>query len=248
LVVASLPTATISSLVPSSGTSAPASMQPQTVQEFQRMLEETKKEVREIRAIEAQMRWNMAREEIREKTEKEAAALDDIRDWRWKQSDEMKQYVADKAHRTKVEELQESKGYQEFKREVKTLVKEEDLKVIQENYQKDMSNAQWRAEMEKERQIKEKEIVVSHAEEFQFLRDARSQQKIQEKAEQDERRALEQNLEMANMAKELAREKEKLLQSLQYVRSCQKPSSVCNGRGSTRPSAVLGVRHLPANA
>merc|ERR1719410_858387 len=126
-------------------------MQPQTVQEFQRMLEETKKEVREIRAIEAQMRWNMAREEVREKAQKEAAALDDIRDWRWKQSDEMKQYVAEKAHRAKVEELQEAKEYQEFKREVKTLVKEEDLKIIQEGYQNDISNAQWRAEMDRER-------------------------------------------------------------------------------------------------
>lgn len=210
------------------------------------MLEETKKEVREIRAIEAQMRWNMAREEVRERTEKEAAALDDIRDWRWKQSDEMKQYVADKAHRTKVEEQQESKEYQEFKREVKTLVKEEDLKIIQEDYQKDLSNAQWRAEMEKERQIKEKEVVVSHAEDFQFLKEARAHQKIQEKTENDERHALQQNVEMAHVAKELAKEKEKLLQSLQYVRSCQKPSSVCRSRGSTRPSAVLGVRHLHA--
>lgn len=208
------------------------------------MLEETKKEVREIRAIEAQMRWNMARDEVRERAQKEAATLDDIRDWRWKQSDEMKQYVADKAHRAKVEELQESKEYQEFKREVKTLVKEEDLKIIQEGYQNDISNAQWRAEMDRERQIKEKEIVVSHAADFQFLRDTRAQQKSQEKVQEDERRALEQSLEMANMAKELAREKEKLLQSLQYVRSCQKPSSVCNGRGPTRPSAVSGVRHF----
>jgi len=211
------------------------------------MLEETKKEVREIRAIEAQMRWNMAREEVREKAQKEAAALDDIRDWRWKQSDEMKQYVAEKAHRTKVEELQVSKSYQEFKREVKALVKEEDLRIIQEEYQEDISNAQWRAEIEKERQTKEKEIVVGHAEDFQFLRDARMQQKCQEKVEEDERRALEQSLEMANMAKELAKEKEKLLQSLQYVRSCQKPS-VCTGKGSTRSSAALsGVRqHLHA--
>jgi len=209
------------------------------------MLEETKKEVREIRAIEAQMRWNMAREEVRERTQKEAAALDDIRDWRWKQSDEMKQYVTEKAHRTKVEELQKSRDYQEFKREVKTLVKEEDLKIIQEEYQKDISNAQWRAEMEKERQIKEKEVVVGHAEDFQFLRETRAQQKSQEKAQEDERRALEQSLEMANMAKELAKEKEKLLQSLQCVRSCQKRSSVYNGRGSARPSAS-GVRHLHA--
>merc|ERR1719242_2544383 len=90
LVVASLPTATISSLVPSLGTSAPGSMQPQTVQEFQRMLEETKKEVREIRAIEAQMRWNLAREESRERAQEEEAVITDIRDWRWRQSEEMK--------------------------------------------------------------------------------------------------------------------------------------------------------------
>lgn len=228
--------------VPGQGTA-----QPQTVQEFQRMLEETKKEVREIRAIEAQMRWNMAREEVKGKANEEAAELNEIRDWRWKQSDEMKVYVAEKAQQTKAEELQESRKFQEFKREIKEHVKEEDLKYIQEEYQQDTENAAWRAEAAKEVYERDKELTAGHAEDIQFLRELRSHQKEQEKAEENEARALEQSLEMAKMARELAKEKDKLLQSLQYVRSCQKNAALGSSRGSSgRPSTVNVARQLPS--
>lgn len=220
--------------------------QPQTVQEFQRMLEETKKEVREIRAIEAQMRWNMVREENKEKVLEEEAIVNEIRDWRWKQSDDMKAYVAEKAQQAKVVELEESKQFQEFKREAKAHVKEEDLKHMQEEYQQDMENAAWRAELVKEEEEREKELASGRVEDIQFIRETKAVQKERAKVEVEENRALEQSLEMAHMARELAKEKDQLLQSLQYVRSCQKTAPLGGSRGSGgRPSGAFATRHLP---
>lgn len=196
--------------------------QPHSVPEFHRALKETEKEIRELRALESQMRWNMAREEVREKVNEKTAAEEEIRDWRREQIEKMKEYDAEKAQQAKVEELVDSKDFQEFKREVKLVTKEEDLRIIQEEYQKNIEHAQFRAEAAKEVYEKDKEVVTVHAEDMLHLREFKKEQKQQEKAKEEETRVIEQSLEMANMARELAREKEKLLQSLEYVRSCQK--------------------------
>lgn len=196
--------------------------QPHSVPEFQRALKETEKEIRELRALESQMRWNLAREEVKDKVQEKAAAEEEIRDWRRKQFEQMKEYELEKAQQAKVEELVDSKGFQEFKREAKLVGKEEELRAIQEEYQKNIENAQFRAEAAKEVYEKDKEVVTVHAEDIQHLREFKKEQKQQEKVKEEETRVMEQSLEMASVARELAKEKEKLLQSLEYVRSCQK--------------------------
>jgi len=190
--------------------------------EFQKALKETEKEIRELRALESQMRWNMAREEVKDKVQEKAAAEEEIRDWRRKQIEQTKEYEAEKAQQARVEELVDSKDFQEFKREAKLVGKDEELRAIQEEYQRNIENAQFRAEAAREIYEKDKEVVTVHAEDVQHLREYKKEQKVQEKVKEEEGRVLEQSLEMANVAKELAREKEKLLQSLEYVRSCQK--------------------------
>jgi len=192
------------------------------MQEFRRMLEETKKEVREIKAVEAQMRWNMTREDKKEKRLEEISLTHELRDWRWRQSDEMKAHVEQKAYETKMIELQESKEYQDFKREHKLLAKEEDFMIIQEEYLRHVEAATQRAEDAKVGALREKEMNIDRFEDYQELREVRQSVRLQEKAELDENRTMEQQLEMANAAKELAREKDLLLQSLEHTRACQR--------------------------
>lgn len=192
------------------------------------MLEETKKEVREIRSVEAQMKWNLAREEKKEKVIEKQEEETEIRDWRWRQSQEMKDFVEEKAQEVKVVELQESRDFQEFKREFKTNIKQEDLKHIQEVYETDVENAAWRAEQAHQALAQDKEVVLERVVDVQQLKEAKVQQKLQEKAEADEVRALEQTLEMAKLARDLAREKEQLLESLELTRAA--------GRAPPRPS------------
>lgn len=194
------------------------------------MLEETKKEVREIRSIEAQMKWNMAREEQKNKATEENDADEEIRDWRWKQSDEMKEFVETKAQEVKVVELHESKDFQEFKREVKVHVKQEELQYIAEVYEQDVENAAWRAEFARAVVEQDKEVIIDRVEDVQHIKEVEAQHKLQQKAEEEDARALEQSMEMANLARKLAREKEQLLQSLELTRHAQRAPVA--GRGS----------------
>lgn len=210
--------------------------QPESLQEWRRMLEETKREVREIKAIEAQLKWNMQREETKERTTEEKATVEDVRDWRWRQNEEMKAYRAGKAQIAKVTELRESKTFQEFKREAKDKNKDETRKKITEEYEQDREHATWRAAVHKVVLEREKELVADRVDDHLEHRELRQIQKVQERVEADENRALEQSLEMAAIADEIAKEKEQLLQSLELSRAAQN----AHHRSTVTPSAALG--------
>jgi len=210
---------------------------PESLQEFRRMLEETKREVRDIKAIESQLKWNMQREEKKEKSLDEKAAVEEIRDWRWRQSDEMKAYRTAKAQAFKATELKESRSFQEFKREVKERDRLDERRQVEEIYLQDRENAQWRAELAKVAHEKEKEICVERVEDYLEHRDIRNNQKLQERLEADENRALEQTLEMHAIAREIQMEKEQLLRNLEHSRAaCQRSPQ----RNAFPPSPELG--------
>jgi len=183
------------------------------------------------------MKWNMQREERKDTVHQAKAVEEDIRDWRWHQSDEMKAYVEEKALQTKLGDLQESKEFQEFKREIKALEKEEDQQYITEMYLQDVENASWRTELAHIVGQRDKEIIADRREDVQHFKDFKLDQRLQEKVEEEEHRAIEQSLEMANLTRQLEKEKEQLLQSLQFTRQCNKKPLVGNGIGS-RASSV----------
>uniref|UniRef100_A0A7S1AAX8 Uncharacterized protein n=1 Tax=Noctiluca scintillans TaxID=2966 RepID=A0A7S1AAX8_NOCSC len=214
--------------VPRPGNSTPTSLlraAPPTqppVAEWRRMLEETKKEVREIRSIESQIRWNMHREEKKEKHAEEQADDSDLMDWRWKQSDEMKAAVAEKMQVEREVDLVNSKAFQEFKRERRALLREEELDHIQEAYLQDRENALWRAEYAKAVWSRDKEVIADRVQDVNDVKEIRNIQRLREKEDEENDRAMEQTLEMANLARELTREKERLLESLQFTRQAQR--------------------------
>eukprot|EP00929_Paragymnodinium_shiwhaense_P070987 TRINITY_DN36064_c0_g1_i1.p1 TRINITY_DN36064_c0_g1~~TRINITY_DN36064_c0_g1_i1.p1 ORF type:complete len:849 (-),score=161.20 TRINITY_DN36064_c0_g1_i1:79-2625(-) len=195
-------------------------VQPSSVEEFRKMLEETKKEVREIRAMESQMKWNIMREEKADKVLEKREAEDEIRDWRWQQRVEMKTLIEEKAAQQQRVDLQESKSFQEFKREAKVEAAQEEKRIIQEEYVQDTENATWRAEIARASLEREKEVVVERQEQIVENRNIREAVKQEEKVQVENERALEQQLEMQRLAKELERERAQLMQSLEYTRSC----------------------------
>lgn len=207
------------------------------------MLDDTKKEVREIKALEAQMRWNMAREEQKDTQSEEKEKENEIRDWRWRESDEMKQLVAEKAQAIKVVDLEESKDFQEFKRETKAVVKDAEQQMITEEYLQDIENASWRADIARVEMERERELVIEKVDGVKELQEIKKQEKIIVKIQEEDERQFEQNMEMERMAKELAREREQLLQSLQLTRSAQRgqlgSSRTSGGASGARQSRRL---------
>jgi len=157
-------------------------------------------------------------------------------DWRWKQSDEMKEFVDAKEHEQKIEDLEESKDFQEFKREVKLVAKEEEKRLISEEYLEDVDAAAWRMELAQALHEREKDFVAEKFDSLQEVKEIEVNQRLQEKVEKEEDRTIEQNLEMQNIAKQLQKEKEELLASLQYCRSRQGALPL-GGKGSSAASA-----------
>lgn len=216
-----------------------------SVEELKGLLEQTKSEVRKIKAVEAQMRWQMAREEKKETVLAEEATNTEIRDWRWQQSDEMKAFIAEKTAAIRAVELQESKEHQEFKRDFRQQQKVEDLQYVQEVLATDMQHATWRAELARRINDREKELVAIRLEGLQELKEVKSAQRLREAEEQQEERVLEQTLVMNGLARQLAQEKEELLRTIDYHRRCQNQKVSALPRSSLSPSAGRGRQPSP---
>lgn len=208
--------------------------------EFKRMVEETKKEVREIRALERQMKWNLQREEHKEVVLDKKSEEEDIRDWRWKQTEEMKAYAEEKAQEDRAVTLEESKAFQEFKRERKVETKVEDLRYIQEVYHQDLDHAEHRVEMAREQAEREQTVIADRLESRMHLKEQKMQELQLARAKADEQRMMEQTLEMQAVAEQLAREKAALLQSLELTKAATRVAIRSGGTG--RSSAVARGR------
>lgn len=192
------------------------------VQEFRRLLEETRREVREIKAAEANMRWNMERHDKATKLQEQKEHDDEIRDWRQGQQDAMNAYIAEKTHETKLAELQDSRNFVEFKREVRGIEKAENQKIVHETYLEGIENAVYREAVAKELELEDKEVAKQKIEKVLDQRDIKKARKISEQQEAENNRRFEADLEMSHLARQLAREKDTLLQSLEHTRACHR--------------------------
>ncbi|OLQ12981.1 hypothetical protein AK812_SmicGene3072 [Symbiodinium microadriaticum] len=191
-----------------------------SVEELKRMIEETKKEVREIRSVESKAKWQMTREERREKLAETVAAQSELREWRWKQAQGLKQLAAQQAQAAKVSDLKESKEFVEFKRETKLRSKEVELQHQQDVYVARKADAAWQVEQAKANVEKHQAQILEKVEDVHHLRQERRSQTENEKAVAAEERALQEHLQIANLARELAKEKERLLENLELTRAC----------------------------
>lgn len=203
------------------------------IQEWQRQLDQTKKEVREIRALEKQLKWGMVREEKKEAIEEKKEAEREIREWRWQQKDEMDEYVEAKHKDQLYNDLLASREFQEWKRECRQIDKDATLAYIQESYQNSQEFSQWQAELARSIQEEKKSMVQEHYERYDMERERRAQEKALEQAEEVQERTLARQLEMDHASKELAREKEALLRSLEFTRARQTAPIHVGGNKST---------------
>jgi len=191
----------------------------EAVQGCRRYLEDTAKEIKRIQAQEKDAKWAMAREQKRER-EAEAAAVDkELRDWRGKQADEMRQYVADKAQQARLQETRESKLARDFARERKATVRESERRCAEEGLLYNKENSLFQAQRAQEVSEQDKEVACGRYEDRLNLRQARLGRRQQAKLEEDSERMSEQSLEMAHLVAQMARQRAQALESLGYVRS-----------------------------
>merc|ERR1711937_1021484 len=135
--------------------------------------------------------------------------------------DEMKEYVLSLEKDRLYRELGENREFQEWKRECKQVEKIEDLKYIQEVYRDHQEFAQWQTELQKSIQEEKKAIIVEHFEMFDEEKERRANEKLILKSEEADKRNLQRQIEMDHQQRELAKEKEALLRSLELTRARQ---------------------------
>merc|ERR1711972_768438 len=92
------------------------------------------------------MGWEMLREDKQDMISAEKHASDEIREWRQEQTEGMKALITEKEQRMKIEELVESKAYQDFKRECKQGAQEDERQQHSETYLQSLENAAWLAD------------------------------------------------------------------------------------------------------
>jgi len=190
------------------------------VEELKQMIEETKKEVREIRSVESKAKWQMTREERREKLAETISAQSELREWRWKQAQGLKELQAQRAQEAKTVELKESREFVEFKREQKLRTKEMEQQYHQDVYSSRRADAAWNVEQARANVEREQALVLEKVEDVLHLREERRHESETAKAAAAEERALQEHLQIANLARELAKEKERLLENLEFTRAC----------------------------
>lgn len=199
-----------------------APLRPGEVEEYQKNLEQTKREVREIRALEAEVKAGLERQE---KQETEAAKKErdmEIMRWREEQAIGMRELAEAKARAQQAEDIEASKDFQYFKREQKQVAKEGELQVIKEQYQANMEFAQFQADIAKMAVVDRHALVLETVEDMQDLRENRAAELLHEKRIAEQEHAQEQRLRYAHQSNQLLSEKEELLHSLQLMRQAQK--------------------------
>merc|ERR1719253_1360531 len=150
------------------------------IQDWRRMLEEAKKEIREIRAVEAQMKFKMQREEKRGRALEEKDTEEDIRLWRLAQDEEMKAETAKRKEEQRLGDLEDSKEFQAFKREIKAMDKDAEQQYIADMYAQDRDSAAWRQELARVMRDRDKEMAAIRTENVYHIKEVKQQALIEE--------------------------------------------------------------------
>jgi len=201
--------------------------------EVRRRLEETKREVRDIRAVERKLRWNLERQDKKENVVTARNQDSELRDWRWRQRSGMKQYVEQKASRARAADLRDSRNFQTFKREAKVAQKQEEMHHNAHKHQQDVGHAAQQAEIAQEQREKDHEVKLAKCESVLFQKEAKVRLEIESKIHDDQERVFEQTLEMNEIARQMCAHRSNLLESLELTKAAAKsaPRSARTGCG-----------------
>jgi len=192
--------------------------------EMKTKLDQGKREANQLRSLENQLRWDLDREEKKQTQEEIREEARQIMEWREAQATELKEYVAGKTKEQRIQELLASKEYQEFKREWKQAIRQQDLQRIKEALANDMEFARWQAELKESIDAERLTLQIDRYEEVQELREIRRSELERQKVETQENRALDEHLEVSHKVNQVSAEKEDLLRTLQYMRSVRQKS------------------------
>mmetsp|Transcript_10830 Transcript_10830/g.24790 ORF Transcript_10830/g.24790 Transcript_10830/m.24790 type:complete len:596 (-) Transcript_10830:61-1848(-) len=182
-------------------------------------VEQLRRETREMKAAEHSLKWSMQRQERQVKVDEKVRDAKDIMAWRREQVDESQAYADANNRVRRQSELTENRNYQEFKRDRKQVLKEEDLEDVKERYQDGKDYSEWAMALRREMPMEERaQIVEANIENFKMLQDYHYEEERQRKIEYQVAAAEEQRAEMNLLIHQAKREHAAAQNSLDGVK------------------------------
>lgn len=204
------------------------------VEDWRARLEQVKRETREMKAMEAQLKWGMKRDEEKARKVEKVHDKKDLMQWRQDQQRDALDYASAKKRETKLIELQESRDFQETKRAVKQAEKEEQLALAKEQHIETVEHSEWHIELKKVTDAERQRLVIEeHLERYQHFAEHNLEEQQREKQEQRASAQESEEQEMKFMMQKAMADRDKALASLDHFRS-------------TQTIAVTGTHHHPA--
>jgi len=193
-----------------------------SVEDMRAKLEQVKRETREMRAMETQIKASMKREEEKIRKSEKQQDVKELMSWRQEQRKAGLEHAAARARENKRLDLEESRHYQETKRANKQVEKEAETQIVKEDYLDTKENSSWRVEEVKARIPAERRLVVeSNLEKHRVFAEYKLETQSYEEAEQREARAAFESQEMSHMMLLAKQQKELALESLELTRGRQ---------------------------
>jgi len=200
----------------------------------------------ELHGLECKLKWEMMRDIQRKARLQENVEENEIRQRRWKDSDELKAHASEKARTAKHQELEARRHVIDHKREAKQRLKVEHLEHQQELLAKTMAHSALQEEHAARSEARRREPLEDKRESLRHVVEERQTQKMQAKLQEQAERAHEHGLEMARVARQLSEEKERRLRAIEHWQSAKKgvprpiPLPAHRASASPQPRARAG--------
>jgi len=189
-----------------------------------------------MKAMEAQLKWNMKRSEDKQRKNEAKEDIMDTMKWRQDRKKGLDEYAANRALQEKQVHLKESQEFQEFKRAVHQVAKEDELQNIKEEYLEIKEVSEWNIHLRKTLPEEERRAIEdANLENYALLSEYHMEAMQQERMEQKFAREEAEELSLGYEFMQAQRERDEALQSLEFFRMQQRLGPAHDQDIPTRP-------------
>jgi len=192
-------------------------------------IEQLRKETREMRAAEAQLKWSMRRDEERLRKGEKRADDKELLKQKQQTREERARHEEMVRRARRQAEHRDAKDYQEQKRSQKMGQKEEELQLIRDMYLETKDHSEWRVEADiLEQAERPGPIIEEHLEKYQTFAEYNREERLRDEAELVEKRIMEAQSDLELKLIKARKEREMAAHNLEHVqakRSLQIPGN-----------------------
>jgi len=189
--------------------------------EMNAKIEQMKMEILRIRAEESHLIRDMERRQRQKQEEEAKDEARQITEWREQLAMGMKQGLEEKSREQRVRELEDAKDFQQFKRDIKMIMREREQEGQREQLAINLDHARFRNDQQLAVAASDKLVLTDNINTQQELRNLRLAETIRQKECEQQERAEEAHLELDFKVKQMVAARNKALRSLQ-VSECSK--------------------------